>query len=603
MSADKQNHSLLLGTLTLTASGLAARFAGFFYRIYLSRKLTAEAMGLYQLVYPLYSICFSLCCASFQTALSRFGSARISEALRRTQPAISGMRTAPLSFPCFSCIHAPVSVCSMDCFSHSGGYAMLSASEDHGLVRSVKRRPFLYLRLLLWEEPCLDPCLCTDHGTACPNQHRHDHPIPRRADRKRNHRLLCCPGTFRRRNWCAPHQFFLLSCRTAQTERFQSRLYSHAFRIAEAFPQGPARDFSFPASSHPSTHGKPDLFEPAAKRGNDPDPVQTPSFWSVCSDALSLYGVFTGMAFPFVLFPTALTGSLSVMLLPHIARAQSEQAYDSISTSASVSIRCSLILGILFSGLFLHYGTAIGTTLFRNETAGILLKILAWLCPFLYVSGTMASILNGLGYTKITFLHNLAGLTLRFTCVLLIVPFLGIRGYLYGLLAGELLLTVCHLRFLCRKGLLFSFSFFQEIFRPVFCVLISSGIIKRSRNAFLFFCASAPRFPDRIRVSFCFLLWNASVAVKASHLIIKKSLPSPLPCGHGTTGSAAQGKWPPDRRQIRYCINSCHRTRCPHSMQRKNVKSPQRFPRIHQYLALMGASVVESRSASTADGS
>ena len=72
MSADKQNHSLLLGTLTLTASGLAARFAGFFYRIYLSRKLTAEAMGLYQLVYPLYSICFSLCCASFQTALSRF---------------------------------------------------------------------------------------------------------------------------------------------------------------------------------------------------------------------------------------------------------------------------------------------------------------------------------------------------------------------------------------------------------------------------------------------------------------------------------------------------------------------------------------------------
>ena len=30
MSADEQNHSLLLGTLTLTASGLAARFAGFF---------------------------------------------------------------------------------------------------------------------------------------------------------------------------------------------------------------------------------------------------------------------------------------------------------------------------------------------------------------------------------------------------------------------------------------------------------------------------------------------------------------------------------------------------------------------------------------------
>ena len=204
------------------------------------------------------------------------------------------------------------------------------------------------------------------------------------------------------------------------------------------------------------------------------------------SDALSIYGVFTGMAFPFVLFPTALTGSLSVMLLPHIAKAQSEQAYDSINTSASVSIRCSLILGILFAGLFLHYGSAIGLALFRNETAGTLLTILAWLCPFLYVSGTMASILNGLGYTKITFLHNLLSLAVRFVCVLSAVPFLGIRGYLYGLLASELLLTVCHLRFLFRTGMLFSFSFFREIFRPVCCVLISSGIIKGAETLSLF---------------------------------------------------------------------------------------------------------------------
>ena len=35
--------------------------------------------------------------------------------------------------------------------------------------------------------------------------------------------------------------------------------------------------------------------------------------------ALSVYGVLTGMAFPMIFFPNALTGSVSVMLLPMIS--------------------------------------------------------------------------------------------------------------------------------------------------------------------------------------------------------------------------------------------------------------------------------------------
>ena len=72
MNNKKQKNPLILGTLLLTGSGIIARIAGFFYRIFLSHKISTEAMGLYQLVYPVYSICFSLCCGSMQTAISRF---------------------------------------------------------------------------------------------------------------------------------------------------------------------------------------------------------------------------------------------------------------------------------------------------------------------------------------------------------------------------------------------------------------------------------------------------------------------------------------------------------------------------------------------------
>ena len=40
---------------------LICRILGFFYRIYLSRTIGAEGLGLYQMVHPLFGICFALC--------------------------------------------------------------------------------------------------------------------------------------------------------------------------------------------------------------------------------------------------------------------------------------------------------------------------------------------------------------------------------------------------------------------------------------------------------------------------------------------------------------------------------------------------------------
>lgn len=37
------------------------------------------------------------------------------------------------------------------------------------------------------------------------------------------------------------------------------------------------------------------------------------------ADSLRIYGVFTGMALPLILFPSALTASASVMLMPSVA--------------------------------------------------------------------------------------------------------------------------------------------------------------------------------------------------------------------------------------------------------------------------------------------
>ena len=81
--------AFLTGTLLLTFTGLICRILGFFYRIYLSRTIGAEGLGLYQMVHPLFGICFALCAGSLQTALSQYVAARQSQGKKALMATLS----------------------------------------------------------------------------------------------------------------------------------------------------------------------------------------------------------------------------------------------------------------------------------------------------------------------------------------------------------------------------------------------------------------------------------------------------------------------------------------------------------------------------------
>ena len=53
-------HKLLKGAAILTGAGLISRIMGFFFRIFLSHAFGEESVGLYQLIFPVYTLCMSL---------------------------------------------------------------------------------------------------------------------------------------------------------------------------------------------------------------------------------------------------------------------------------------------------------------------------------------------------------------------------------------------------------------------------------------------------------------------------------------------------------------------------------------------------------------
>ena len=190
--------------------------------------------------------------------------------------------------------------------------------------------------------------------------------------------------------------------------------------------------------------------------------------------SLSLYGALTGMALPFILFPSAITSALSTMLLPTIAGQQAAGKEDAIIRSTEQTIQYCLWLGFLSGGIFFFFGKELAQIFYRNQDAGIFLQILAFLCPFLYLTATLTGILNGLGHTVQCLIQNLAGLGIRILFVTFAIPHMGIRGYLFGLLLSQLIITGLNLIFL-HKSVKFRFPAVEWIVLPCCGMILGCG--------------------------------------------------------------------------------------------------------------------------------
>ena len=59
-------HPVLTGTAILTCAGILSRLIGFFYRIFLSRTIGAQGLGIYQMIFPVYAFCLPVSPPAFR---------------------------------------------------------------------------------------------------------------------------------------------------------------------------------------------------------------------------------------------------------------------------------------------------------------------------------------------------------------------------------------------------------------------------------------------------------------------------------------------------------------------------------------------------------
>ena len=434
--------SLIKGTLILTLAGTLSRFIGFFYKIFLSRTIGAEALGIYQLIFPLFAFCLALSCGGLQTAISRYTASSKTDRIARSYLTIGTTLSLVLSF-----------CCAVFLFRYADFLSL-------HLLGEARCEPLLRIMAVAIPFACIHACISGYYygrkkaGIPSASQ------LVEQLIRVLGVWLVCSILTEQQQEFTAAIAVWglvfgeiasALFSLTALSAKKNTVFQKSAFQKTTntAFYGLKARTSNLCSMAIPLTINRVSL-SLAQSLENILIPLSLRSFGYSSEDALSVYGILTGMVFSTIMFPAVLSNSLSAMLLPEIAKAQAEKKEQQIAHLIRKTIESSLVFGFLCTLLFLLGGSYIGVFLFGNHLAGVYIRTLSWISPFLFLSGTLCSILHGFGKPKTVLALNIIGSCIRIFCIFYFVPTIGIRGYLWGMLASQIFTSLTAWIYLSR---------------------------------------------------------------------------------------------------------------------------------------------------------
>ncbi len=415
-------HPILTGALILTVTGLSSRVIGFFYRIFLSRTIGAGGLGIYQLVFPIFALCLSACTGGIQSGISKL----VAEGSKKNKSDSSVLISGIL----LSQVPAAICACALHFFSEPISTYILGEKACE---------PLLFIVACSLPLACLHSCFNGFYYG------KNDTKIPaisqllEQCARVFSVYLFYLVATNEDRSltpdlamwgsFCgeAASCLFCLSSYKWQTFKFSLPLTKELF-----FFSAPLTGNRLVLNLFASAEA---ILLPRALVG----------YGFSSTNALEVFGIFSGMAFPVILLPTVFTGSLSVLLLPAIAKSNADADRKQLNASITKTVELCLILGLLCTLGFLLFGKMIGELLFQNELCGSLIRSLGFLCPFLFFTGTLSSVLHGLNHTMYTFIWNVVSCGIRILALAVLVPVFGLHVYLWSLLLSQILMTCAYI--------------------------------------------------------------------------------------------------------------------------------------------------------------
>lgn len=449
----------LKNAAVLTVSGLLLRFLGIIFKVWLASEIGAEGVGLYQIVFSVYTLAATFATSGICTAVTRL----VTEEL-----ALGGRTGAKLILG--RCIFITVIVAAIS-------FCLLFFGADFiALKLLTQQNSALALRIVAFSLPFMGICSCLRGYFAARRN-----ATPAAASQIFEQLVRIATVFIGLRVFIHKGISFALAAvmlgdtlAEALACLFIYILYKKDIKKVEIKGRKRPPYSVFKAIKHialPITSGR-YLNSLLRTAENIISPKSLEKNPVLSGGALSLFGMIKGMALPILFFPSTLISSVSVLLLPEMTEAQALGRKALVKSATEKIITLTLLVGFFCGAVFFVSGEQIGRLLYKSNDVGFLLCALSPIVPMMYLDGICDGILKGLDCQRFTFFSSVGDSILRLLAIPLILPRYGVMGFI-GIMYFSNFLT-CALN--CIK--LISVSGAKiNIFKTILLPLILSLII------------------------------------------------------------------------------------------------------------------------------
>ena len=162
--------------------------------------------------------------------------------------------------------------------------------------------------------------------------------------------------------------------------------------------------------------------------------------------SLAEFGMLKGMAMPLLFFPSSFLAALATLLVPEIAEAYTSHKQERLNRMITTSMHITIASSILIGGIFFLFSTELGVLIYKSEEVGFLLRVLAPIMPFMYLESIADGILKGLNQQVSSLKYSVADSVIRIAMIFLLVPVEGMKGFLLVMVVSNLFTAFMNVR-------------------------------------------------------------------------------------------------------------------------------------------------------------
>lgn len=415
---------LIVNTALMTSASLIMRCIAMGFQGYLSGKIGAAGIGLYQLVMSVELLASTFAISGIRFAVTRL----VSEELGMGRA--GGVHGAMVRSALYALIFGSAAMLLLTRFAEPVGFLWI------GDARTV-----MSLRILAFGLPCLAlSSVISGYFTACGRIWKPSlvHLIEQCA-------VVVFVALFLER---APEGDIELSCAAVCAGVTASDILSLALMLA--FYLGDRRKFGSRTGESIRLTGRMlSVALPLAVSAYARSALSTLEHLLVprgfrksglsADAALAGYGVIQGMAMPVLSFPSCLLSSLAENVIPELTGAQVRGEREKIRREVRSLLTMSLLFAIAVAFALFVTSDFIGSALFASSEAGKYIRLLAPLIPAMYVDMVVDGCLKGLGQQVWSMGINILDAGLGVLLVYTLLPIGALDAYIGIIYFNELL--------------------------------------------------------------------------------------------------------------------------------------------------------------------